>query len=75
MPRRTELWALFFATAYPSLKMMIRILITNRIQATQIITQAIFLATPTRNMNKVNMIKNPRGSTILSGKILPGNNG
>jgi hypothetical protein len=47
----------------------------NRIQAAHTIIQAIFLATRTRNMNKVNMIKNPRGSIILSGKIVCGNIG
>jgi hypothetical protein len=71
--RDLEKRALFFASAYPSLKMIIRILMNNRIQATQIIIQAIFLATPTRNMNMVKMIKNPRGSIRLFGKIVPGN--
>jgi hypothetical protein len=66
---------LFFAIAYPSLKIIIRILMNNRIQPAQTIIHAIFLATPTRNMNKVNMIKNPRGSIILSGKIIRGNIG
>jgi hypothetical protein len=47
----------------------------NRIQAAQTTIHTIFLAisTPTRNMNKVNMTKNPRGSIILSGKIIPEN--
>jgi hypothetical protein len=73
--RDVEKRALFFAIAYPSLKIIIRILMKNRIQAVQTIIQAILLATRTRNMNKVNMIMNPRGSIILSGKIVRGNIG
>jgi hypothetical protein len=64
---------LFFAITYPSLKMIIRILISVRIQATQTIIQATFLAKLARSMNKVNMIRNPTGSIRLSGKTVRGN--
>jgi hypothetical protein len=61
-----------FAIAYPILKIIIKILIIKRIQAAQTIIQTIFLRASilTRSMNMVNIARNPRGSIILSGKIV-----
>jgi hypothetical protein len=67
-----EMRILFFAITYPSLKMIIRILINNRIQPRQTIIQASLLATRTRTTKRVKMIKNPRASIRLSGKIRRG---
>jgi hypothetical protein len=45
----------------------------KRIQPTPTIIHAILLDIPIRNMNKVNIIKKPRESIMLVGKVLPVN--
>jgi hypothetical protein len=51
---------------------MMRILMSRRIQPTQTMTQAIFLAILTRNMNRVKIISTPRASITLSGNVALG---
>jgi hypothetical protein len=66
----SRFFSLFIEISYMTLKIIIRIPMNKRIHAMPTIIHAILLEMPVRNMNKVNMIKKPRESIMLTEKVL-----